>query len=122
MLEASTRQTESGVCRIALSFVLFLAACAARQTTPVAISQPDDAKLSCEQIDDEITRNEAEAIGLTGVDEKVVSDNIAAGVVGSLFLFPAILAIDLSNAEQIQFRALRDRNDNLIRIGKQRGC
>ena len=78
--------------------------------------------LSCEQIEDEIKRNEAEAIRLTDVDEKVVSGNIAAGVVGTVFLLPAILAIDLSNAEQIQFRALRDRNANLARIREQRGC
>jgi hypothetical protein len=51
----------------------------------------------------------------------VVSGNIAAGVVGAIF-WPALLATDLSNADQIQLRALRDRNANLARIREDRGC
>jgi len=100
---------------ISLILILLLAACAARQTTPVALSQPGDAALSCKQLDDEFAHNEAEAIRLVGADENVVLRNIAVGVL-------SVWLIDLSNVEQIQFRALRDRNDNLVRIREQRGC
>lgn len=120
-LGRSSRQTGYEMRRIFLLFVLLLAACAAQQTTPVALSQPGDTTLSCEQIAVEITRNEAEAIRFAGADEDVVSGNIAAGVVGTIF-WPALLATDLSNADQIQLRALRDRNANLARIREDRGC
>ena len=106
----------------ALLFGVLLAFCAARQTSPVVLSQPGDATLSCEQIAVEMARNETEAARLTGVDEEVVSGNVAAGVVGTVFFPPAFLALDLSNAEQIQFRALRDRNNNLARMHQDRGC
>jgi hypothetical protein len=72
-------------------------------------------------IGDEHARNETEALRLAGADEAVVSDNIAAGVAGAIF-WPALLATDLSNAEQIQIRSLRDRNVNLERISTERGC
>ena len=106
----------------ALSFSLLLVACAARQASPVAISQPGDATLGCEQITVEMARNEAEAARLAGIDEEVVSGNVAAGVVGAAFFPPAWFALDLSNAEQIQLRALRDRNTNLASMHQDRGC
>ena len=65
--------------RMFLLFVLLLGACAAQQTTPVALSQPGDATLSCEQIAAEIARNETEAVRLAGADEDVVSGNIVVG-------------------------------------------
>lgn len=106
---------------IGIPFLVVLAACAARQTTPVALSQPGDVTLTCPQIVDEIRSNEAKAIQMAGADDQVVSDNVAAGVVGTVF-WPAFLATDLSNADQIQLRSLRDRNVQLERLHKQRGC
>ena len=106
-----------------LALLLLLAACGARQTTPVAMSQPGDEELSCDQIAAQISRNEAEAIRLIGEEEDVESGNVAAGVVaGALVAWPVLLAIDMSDAERIQYRALRDRNTNLGRLQQQQGC
>lgn len=110
------------MCRGLLALVLLLAACSARQTTPVAISQPGDETLRCDQIAAEMSRNEAAALRLVGAEEDVVSGNVVAGVAGGLLLWPAWIAIDLSDAEQIQYRALRDRNINLGRIQEDQGC
>lgn len=105
-----------------LALTLPLLACAAREAHPVAISQPGDAELTCEQMAEEIARNEAEALRLAEADKKVVESNIGAGVAGTLIFWPALLATDLSNAEQIRLRALRDRNANLERLRGARGC
>ena len=105
----------------ALLFALMLTACAARPATPVPQSQAGDATSSCEEIAAEMARNEAEAARLIGADDGVVAGNVAAGVAGTVFL-PALLAIDLSNAEQIQFRALQDRNRTLARLHRERDC
>ncbi len=105
----------------ALGTVLLVAACEARQTTPVAMTQPGDADLTCVQVAAEIKENEAKAIELAGADMDLVSNNVAAGVVGTL-VWPMFLATDLSQSEQIQFRALRDRNANLERIYRDQEC
>ncbi len=107
---------------IALFFVLFLAACPARQATPVQISQPGDGDMTCDQLAEQITRNRAQAGRLVGAEEDTVAGNVAVGVVGTLILWPAWMALDLSNAEQIQFRALQDRNRNLARLQETKGC
>ena len=106
---------------LTLLVAVFVSACAARQTTPTAISHPGDAALSCAEIEAQIARNQTETARLIGAEDDVVSGNVAAGVVGTLF-WPAWLATDLSSAEQIQFRALQDRNENLARIYDDRDC
>ncbi len=102
--------------------MLALAACGARSSNPVAISQPGDDALSCEQIARQVTANNKLAVEKAGGDEATVDTNVAAGAVGALIFWPAMFAIDLSNAEQIELRALRDRNRTLENIYKQKGC
>ncbi|MDH3665408.1 MAG: hypothetical protein OEN23_00595 [Paracoccaceae bacterium] len=61
----------------ALGTILLIAACEARQTTPVAMAQPGDAELTCVQIAAEIKANEAKAIEFAGADKDLVSNNVA---------------------------------------------
>lgn len=105
----------------ALAAVL-LAACAARPANPVPLSRPGDEALSCEDMAREMERNRKAATGLAGAEDDVVSGNIAAGVVGVALFWPALFAMDLSNAEQIELRALNDRNDALRRRAARKGC
>ncbi|MCG8323330.1 MAG: hypothetical protein MI921_27775 [Cytophagales bacterium] len=101
--------------------LLLLAACGATQVTPTAISHPADKQLTCEEIEGEISSNEKEALRLAGVDEDTESGNVAKGVAGAFF-WPILFTMDMSNAEQIQLRALQDRNKNLEHLLGARNC
>ena len=115
-------QSKVRVRRCLALLTLLAAACEARQVTPVPLSQPGDTALTCEQIAAEIAGNEAEAIRLVGADSDVTTDNALLAVTGTVLFWPALFALDVSSAEQIQFRALRDRNTNLARLQQDRGC
>jgi hypothetical protein len=99
-----------------------LCACAAAPSNPVAISQPGDASLSCDQIIDQVEANNELAIEKSGADAATVDGNIAKGAIASVIFWPAILAVDLSNSDQIELRALRDRNRSLERLYRKKGC
>jgi hypothetical protein len=111
----------SGVHGGLLVLSLLLAACGATQVTPTAISRPSDSALSCQQIESEIAKNRSEALRLTGADQTTEAGNVAKGV-ASAFFWPVLFTMDLSNADQIQLRALQDRNENLERLGRTRSC
>lgn len=114
-------------CIVLALFVLV--ACGAPQVTPVRLSQPDDATLTCEQIAAEIAGNQAEARRLVDAEGDVDAGNVVAGMaVGGLVggIPMAFLMSDMEaeawSTEQIQYRALRDRNINLSRLHQQKGC
>jgi hypothetical protein len=106
---------------LALAGALCMAACAARSVTPLAMTQPGDDQLSCAQIDDEIKRNQTAANELFQRDESVETGNVAKGVLLGGGLLSAGL-MDLSNAEQVNARALVDRNERLRLLAKSNGC
>lgn len=105
-----------------LLVALLIAACAARSSNPVQLAQPSDERMTCEALSAEITRNTVEAARLAGADQAIVGQNVAAGMVGTLIFWPALFAMDLSNAEQIELRALQDRNQRLEEIQNRRSC
>lgn len=105
-----------------LVILIGIAACAARTSNPVAISQPGDTDLTCQQLAEKRKSNRTKAIALAGADRDVESGNVAAGVVSAVIFWPAMFAMDLSNAEQIELRALQDRDRRLADLEKKRGC
>jgi len=99
-----------------------LLSCAARQVTPVAMTQPTDDRLTCSQIDQEMKSNQAAAAVLLQQNKEVDQAN-AAKVVASVVLSGWIaLTIDLSNVEKIKMRALADRNEALALLKKAKRC
>jgi len=100
---------------VLLPAALLLVSCAARPANPVATTQPTDTQLSCEGIDQERAANEKEARRLVNLDSNVVTGNVF-----SVIFFP--YTVDLSQKEQIEFRALHDRNRNLERLKRQKEC
>ena len=52
----------------------------------------------------------------------MVAGNVAAGVTSAVLFWPAVFAMDLSNAEQIELRALQDRDKTLTRLEQKKGC
>jgi hypothetical protein len=72
-----------------------------------------DNNLSCEQIQAEIASNEAKARQLIDEDNSNRNANIAIGTVGVLLFWPALFALDLSDAERVEANALHERNTHL---------
>jgi hypothetical protein len=115
------RATVNGMLMASL-FCLF--GCAAREVTPIAISQPGDEQLSCDALKQQIADNSAAEAVYRRKDKQVESGNTAktAGAaipVAGLFIAGSI---DLSNEEQVKARALADRIEQLQFLAKQKGC
>jgi hypothetical protein len=101
---------------------LSLAGCAARQVTPISMTQPTDDRLTCSEIDQEMKSNQAAAAELLQRNKEVDQAN-AAKVVASVMLSGWFaLTVDLSNEEQIKMRALADRNEALGSLKIRKKC
>jgi hypothetical protein len=99
---------------LALTSLSFLVtACAGREAAPVASYNAFDSELSCPQIDAEIAANTAKVSHLQKEKENAQAANIAIGAVGMLLFWPALFALDIGDAEDIETRALSDRNNSL---------
>ena len=108
--------------RLWLSVLLLLVAgCQVRQADPVKLSDPDDAEMSCAEIATEIAANEREALQLAGKAEALDQSNDALRAPGTVFA-PLLLAVDLSDAEKIEIRALADRNARLEKLRARKDC
>ncbi|HWA88387.1 MAG TPA: hypothetical protein VG889_00015 [Rhizomicrobium sp.] len=107
-----------------LACALVVSGCAARQVTPVSMSQPGDDRLSCDALKAQTAANSAAEAGYRYKDKQVENGN-ALKTVGSAapFVGPLIAgSTDLSNEEQVKARALADRNDELNYLAKRKGC
>jgi hypothetical protein len=88
------------------------------------MEQPGDDALSCAQIRQQIADNTTAEGKFARADRQVENGNTAK-VVGSAvpIVGPLIVgSADLSNEEQVKFRALAGRNEHLAFIAKQKGC
>lgn len=101
-----------------LAAAFAVASCAARQANPVSLTQPNDSQLTCEAIDAEIATNEQQAVQLTNLDGEVITNNVLSQIpVTAIFH-----RLDLSQKEQVEFRALFDRNEHLGRLKREKQC
>ncbi len=100
-----------------------LAACqTTRQARPVAIAQPGDDALACSEIATIQASNRLEAARLAKLDEGVAIGNAFAVTLSRAWFWPAVFGVDLSDAEEIEVRALHDRNRRLEEIARAKGC
>jgi hypothetical protein len=105
-------------CLAVLACLLLLAACAGRDAKPVAVMNSYDRDLSCEQIQAEIQSNETKARQLGEERNSSRNANIAVGTVGVLLFWPALFALDLSDAERVEIDALHQRNMHLASLAR----
>jgi recombinational DNA repair protein (RecF pathway) len=103
-------------------FALPLASCAARQVTPVSMTQPTDDRLTCSEIDQGMKSNQAAAAELLQKNKEVDQANAAKVVASVLLSGWFALTVDLSNEEQIKMRALADRNEALALLKAKKKC
>ena len=101
---------------------LAVAGCAGREAHPVAIMQDYDKELTCNQIRAEIKSNEQKAQQLAGEGESARTANVVVGTVGVLLFWPALFALNLSDAERQEMTALSERNTHLTTMADMHGC
>lgn len=101
-----------------------MSACAAANVQPVHMVQAGDEALGCDALKQEITKNSAAAQKFIERDHQVSQANTAK-VVGSAIPYIGLLVLassDLSNKEQVEARALIDRDEHLEFLSKQKNC
>lgn len=97
-----------------------LAGCAGRSANPVPIQQYGDDSKSCAALEHDLRFVEGEIRRLIP-DTHKAGKNVALGVTGIFFLVP-LFFMDLSQAEQVEVNALRQRHNHLLVLAKDRGC
>jgi hypothetical protein len=99
-----------------------LGGCAGRDAAPVTVAQTGDQSLSCQQIAAEQQNNATRINALIEEDENAHNSNIAIGVVGALLFWPALFAIDATDAQEVEIQALKDRTNHLNNLALQKHC
>jgi hypothetical protein len=103
-----------------ISVVVMVSACGGRAANPVMVSQYGDNKKSCQALEMEMMNTQGEITRLIPDTEKT-GKNVALGVAGAFLLVPWFF-MDLSQAEQIEVNALRQRYNNLSVIATDKNC
>ena len=96
-----------------------LSACAAREVHPVSLSQAGDENLTCEQLHQQISENDAAIAPLVKHQGAVDDLNVVKVVVGGIVLAGTT---DLSEHDKITARSMADRNEKLRFLAKNKGC
>jgi len=88
------------------------------------MTQEGDDTLACPEITRQIAANREAATAWLRKDNQVEQENIAKNVGGVIPVLGLLLveSTDLSNAEQVQARALIDRDEQLTYLAKRNGC
>jgi len=104
--------------------ILNICGCTAKQVVPVSMVQPGDDHLTCADLKRQIAANDAAADKLLRDDKAVENRNLAKNVGGAVPGIGIFLAAstDLSNEEQVNARALLDRNERLRFLVTKNGC
>jgi hypothetical protein len=106
----------------ATAFSFLVTGCAGRDAAPVTAYNAYDAQLSCSQIDAETAANNNKVSQLQKEKENATAANIAIGAVGLLLFWPALFALDTSDAQDVETRALNDRNNSLAYLKTTAKC
>src|SRR5690606_24567808 len=99
--------------------VALLAGCAGRAPAPVAVTQAQDAYMSCAAIQSEVAANTRKISELGSEQGQKVAQNVAAGVAG-LFIWPLWFALDFQGAATKEIAALEARNSYLGQLAMER--
>jgi hypothetical protein len=78
--------------------------------------------LACEAIDGELNQIKAAVVPLYDEDGDKTGWNVGWGLVGGLLFWPALFALDLSDAEMEEVRAYQARWDDLSRLRSEKDC
>ena len=99
---------------------LVLGGCGGRAANPVLIQQYADDRKSCETLELELSQIEGEIQRLMPKTDKT-GKNVVLGVTG-VFLIVPLFFMDLTQAEQIEVEAYRQRYNHLVIIATEKQC
>jgi hypothetical protein len=105
---------------VVMSVGIILAGCGGRAANPVMIAQYGDAKKSCAALELEMSQMQESIQKLVPKTEKT-GKNVALGVTGAFLLVP-LFFMDLSQAEQMEVDAFRQRYNHLAVIATDKEC
>jgi len=106
----------------ALSGALLVSACAGREARPIDTVKATDGQMSCQLMIAEVQANNSRARSLIKEKNDSEGKNVAVAVVGAILFWPALFAMDLKKTEEIEMRALHDRNRHLVNLMGQKQC
>ncbi|WP_252179732.1 hypothetical protein [Endozoicomonas sp. 4G] len=107
-----------GISLVVLAFMQV--GCAGRDARPIAVRQYGDINRSCAALESEIVFIEEEIRRLLPKTDKT-RKNVALGVAGAFVLVPWFF-MDLSQAEQIEIDAYRQRYNYLLGLVRDKNC
>lgn len=107
------------VVALILTFTL-LVNCGGRAANPIMVQQYGDKEKPCKALELEMSQMQTEIQRLVPKTDKT-GKNVALGITGLLFIIP-LFFMDLSQAEQIEVNALRQRNNHLVIIATDKNC
>lgn len=99
---------------------LLLAACAGRTAHPIKSVYPDDATLSCTDIQTERRKNNGEIVRLTAEKARRIRHNVNSLL--TFFCIIPLFELNFSNADGIEIEAYKERNRRLGDLAKQLNC
>ncbi|MGF1609072.1 MAG: hypothetical protein ACFCUQ_06735 [Kiloniellales bacterium] len=99
-----------------------LTACMGREPNPVAVQSERDHSLSCLVLEAEREGNWERLRYLRREQDGSEDMNIVVGSFAAAVFPPALVATDVSDAEVVEMRALRQRNDHIENLRVVKGC
>jgi len=105
---------------ITILFSSLILGCAGRDANPVMVQQYGDLKRTCDGLERDMVFIQGEIKRLIPETEKT-GKNTALGVTGFFFIVP-LFFMDLSDAEQIEVDAYRQRYNHLLIISEEKNC
>ena len=100
--------------------LVVLIGCAGRAPNPVMIQQYGDGKKSCQALEQDMAFIQGEIQRLLPETEKT-GTNTALGITG-FFLIVPLFFMDLTQSEQIEVNAFRQRYNHLLIIARDKEC
>jgi hypothetical protein len=104
------------------AILILAAACTGRDADPVDAYTPYDNAMACNDIAYEMDDNNKELRLTVEELQGNKGQNVAVGVIGAVLFWPVLFALDLSDAEETEIKALERRNKNLVRLGVDLDC
>ena len=105
---------------VLLFAAIVVAGCGGRAANPVMVHQYGDERKSCKAIERELQFIEEEITRLVPKTDKT-GKNVALGITGWFFIVPWFF-MDLSQAEQIEVNAYRQRYNHLVVLAADKNC
>src|SRR3569833_634424 len=114
--------TYSALTLATIALTALLAGCAGRAAAPVALNQPSDPDKSCNDLLKEINYNQYLMAREVRESNHVKAGN--ADYIGGVSIFMPLYATfyDKGKAQQIELKALQDRNANLTKLAVDKDC